>query len=152
MALTLARVMSATESPTPESAAEHFYGAALRRIRRFIVVLAGVGLFVCLIKFGWLVAAGFLVGAIISYTNYIWLEAMVAALGERITSGQSRERGGVLVVRAVLRYAFIALGAYVIFRVSSAGLYGFLAGVCLTIAAIACEAAVEVYVGLRRGL
>ena len=61
------------------------------------------------------------------------------------------DSNGIIVVRAVLRYAFIALGAYVIFRVSLTGLYGFLAGVCLTIAAIACEAAVEVYVGLRRG-
>jgi hypothetical protein len=52
----------------------------------------------------------------------------------------------------VLRYALIALGAYVIFRVSLAGLYGFLGGLCLTIAAIACEAVVEIYVGLRRGL
>ena len=57
-----------------------------------------------------------------------------------------------IVVRAVLRYAFIALGAYVIFRVSLAGLYGFLGGLCLSIAAIACEAVVEIYVGLRRGL
>jgi hypothetical protein len=98
------------------------------------------------------VAAGFLVGAIISYVNHVWLERVIIALGERITSGQSRERGGIIVGRAVLRYAFIALGAYVIFRVSLAGLYGFLGGVCLTIAAVACEAAVEMYVGLRRGL
>ena len=144
--------MSSTESPPPESPAEQFYGAALRRIRRFILILGGVGLVVCLLRFGRVVAAGFLVGAIISYTNHVWLERMIEALGERITSGQSRERGGIIVVRAVLRYAFIALGAYVIFRVSLAGLYGFLGGVCLTIAAIACEAAVEVYVGLRRGL
>ena len=144
--------MSGIESTTPDSAAEKFYGAAMRRIRRFILVLGGVGLVVCLARFGRVVAAGFLVGAVISYTNHVWLERMIEALGERIVSGQSRERGGVIVVRAVLRYAFIALGAYVIFRVSLTGLYGFLAGVCLTIAAIACEAAVEVYVGLRRGL
>jgi hypothetical protein len=144
--------MSGIESTTPNSAAEKFYGAAMRRIRRFILVLGGVGLVVCLARFGRVVAAGFLVGAVISYTNHVWLERMIEALGERIVSGQSRERGGIIVVRAVLRYAFIALGAYVIFRVSLTGLYGFLAGVCLTIAAIACEAAVEVYVGLRRGL
>jgi hypothetical protein len=144
--------MPATESPTHENAADQFYGAALRRIRRFILVLGCLGLAVCLAKFGWVVAAGFLVGAIISYTNHIWLERMIDALGERMTSGQSYERGGILVLRAVLRYAFIAVGAYVIFRVSLAGLYGFLGGVCLTIAAVACEAAVEVYVGLRRGL
>jgi hypothetical protein len=146
--------MSATESTapdSPDSPAEKFYGAALGRIRRFIVVLGGVGLLVCVLRFGRVVAAGFLVGAIISYVNHVWLERMIEALGERITSGESRERGGILVVRAVLRYLFIALGAYVIFRVSLAGLYGFLGGVCLTVAAIACEAAVEVYVGLRRG-
>jgi hypothetical protein len=98
------------------------------------------------------VAAGFLLGAIVSYVNHAWLERVVAALGERITSGQSRERGGAIVARAVLRYAFIAGGAYVIFRVSKSGLYGFLGGICLTIGAIACEAVVEMYVGLRRGL
>ena len=144
--------MPATESPTPESMADHFYGAALVRIRRFILVLGGVGLVVCLIRFGGVVAAGFLLGSIIAYVNHIWLERMIEALGERITRGESRERGGIIVARAVLRYAFIALGAYVIFRVSLAGLYGFLGGICVTIAAIACEAAVEVYVGLRRGL
>src|ERR1035441_3270906 len=144
--------MATTEYPYPESPAEKFYGASLRRIRRFILILGSVSLVVCLLRFGRVVAAGFLVGAIISYTNHVWLERMIEALGERIATGQSRERGGIIVVRAVLRYAFIALGAYVIFRVSLTGLYGFLAGVCLTIAAIACEAAVEVYVGLRRGL
>jgi hypothetical protein len=144
--------MSASEMPSPDSPAEQFYGAALGRIRRFILILGLAGVVGCQLKFGWVVAGGFLLGATISYVNHLWLERMVAALGERIISGVSRERGGILVVRAVLRYAFIALGAYVIFRVSLAGLYGFLAGVCLTIAAIACEAAVEMYVGLRRGL
>ena len=143
--------MLVTVSPTTDSAGEHFYREALRRIRRFILILGGLGLAVCLVRFGSVVATGFLVGAIIAYVNHIWLERMIGALGERITSGHSRERGGIIVARAVLRYAFIALGAYVIFRVSLAGLYGFLAGVCLTIAAIACEAAVEIYVGLRHG-
>ena len=121
------------------------------RIRRFILVLGAVGVVVCLVWFGRVVTAGFVVGAVISYVNHVWLERVIAGLGERITSGQSTERGGIIVARAVLRYAFLAAGAYVIFRVSLAGLYGFLGGVCLTIAAIACEAAVEVYVGLRRG-
>jgi len=144
--------MSAIGPSTSESAAEQFYAAAMRRIRRFILILGGLGLSVCLLRFGVVPAAGFLIGAIIAYVNHAWLERMIEALGERITSGQSRERGGIIVIRAILRYAFIALGAYVIFRVSLAGLYGFLGGICLTIAAIACEAAVEIYVGLRHGL
>jgi hypothetical protein len=117
-----------------------------------MVILGAIGVVVCLLCFGRIVAVGFLVGALLSYLNHVWLERVVGALGERITSGQSTERGGIIVARAVLRYAFLAVGAYVIFRVSLVGLYGFLAGVCLTIAAIACEVVVEVYVGLRRGL
>lgn len=140
------------ESAMPDTRSEHFYGEALHRIRRFILVLGVVGLILCFARFGRVVAAGFLLGALISYVNHVWLERVIAALGERITSGQSRERGGMIVARAVLRYAFLAVGAYVIFRVSVAGLYGFLAGICLTIAAVLCEAAVEIYFGLRNGL
>lgn len=141
-----------TDPTLTNSQAERFYGAALGRIRRFLVILSVIGVSICLIRFGWVVATGFLLGAAVSYVNHVWLERVVGALGERIATGQSNERGGGIVARAVLRYAFIALGAYVIFRISVAGLYGFLGGVCLTIAAIACEAAVEIYVGLRRGL
>jgi len=139
-------------STLPDPSSERFYGAALMRIRRFIVVLGVVGAIVCLVRFGRIVALGFLLGAVISYINHVWLEGAVAALGERITTGQSHEKGGVIVARAVLHYAFLAVGAYVIFKVSLAALYGFLAGICLTIAAVVCEAVVEIYVGLRRGL
>jgi ATP synthase I chain len=133
-----------------ETPADRFYDGALERIRRFILYLGAAGLVVCLVRFGPVVSAGFAVGAIVSYVNHVWLERVIAGLGERIVSGQSTEKGGIIVARAVLRYAFLAVGAYVIFRVSLAGLYGFLGGVCVTIAAVACEAAVEIYVGLRR--
>ncbi len=139
---------------TPEStsaAAEHFLDTALGRIRKFLLVLSGIGLMVCGIFFRWPVIVGFLAGAIISYVNHLWLERAIEALGERITSQQSRERGGIIVLRALLRYVLIAGGAYVIFNVSLAALYGFLGGVCLPIAAVACEVAVEIFVTLRRG-
>jgi len=112
--------------------------------------LAGLGVLVCGWFFGLPGLLGFLVGAGISYVNHRWLERMVAALGERITTSHSRERGGLLVLRAMLRYVSIALAAYVIFRVSRTGLYGFLAGICLPIAAIACEVGVELVLGLRQ--
>jgi len=144
--------MPESETPSAESPAERFYGGALGRIRRFILILGAVGVVVCLVWFSRAATAGFLIGTVISYVNHAWLERVVSALGERITSGQSREQGGGIVARAVLRYAFIALGAYVIFKVSKAGLYGFLGGICVTIGAVACEAAVEMYTGLRRGL
>jgi ATP synthase I chain len=133
------------------SDADQFFDRALERIRKFMLILAALGLAACLVLFRWPVAAGFAAGAIVSYLNHRWLERAVEAVGERITSGQIRERGGGIVARAVLRYVLVAVGAYVIFNVSRAGLYGFLGGVCLPIAAVACEVAVELFVALRPG-
>jgi hypothetical protein len=141
-----------SEPSVSAAPAERFYGGALQRIRRYIVVLGLAGTGFSLARYGWSTGAGFGLGALISYVNHVWLEGVVSALGERITTGQSRERGGIIVARAVFRYAFLAAGAYVIFRVSPAALLGFLAGICVTIAAVLCEAAVEIYIGLRRGL
>lgn len=140
----------ATSEPT-SSAADSFFDQALRRIRQFLLVLAIAGAVVCALLFRWPATAGFVIGAIVSYVNQIWLERAVDALGARITTAQSHERGGIIIFRAVLRYIFIAAGAYVIFNVSLAALYGFLGGVCLPIAAVACEVAVEIFVALRRG-
>jgi hypothetical protein len=139
---------------TPESSApaiEAFLDRALPRIRRFMLVLGASGTMACLVFFRWPAAAGFVVGATISYVNQHWLEQAIEALGERITNQNSSERGGLIVFRAMLRYALIAAGAYVIFNVSLAALYGFLAGVCLPIAAVACEVVVEIFITLRHG-
>jgi hypothetical protein len=133
------------------SPADVFLAGALQRIRKYMMAASAIGLVVCVVLFPWPVAAGFLAGAIVSYVNHRWLEGAIDAIGERITTGDSKERGGGIVVRAALRYAFIAMGAYVIFNVSRAGLYGFLVGVCLPIVAVVCEAAVEVFVTLRHG-
>jgi len=139
-----------TPEPT-SSKADQFFDRALERIRKFMLAIAVLGLVACIAFFRWPVVAGFVAGAVVSYVNHRWLERAVEALGERITTGQSRERGGGIVFRAVLRYVFVAVGAYVIFNVSLAGLYGFLGGVCLPVAAISCEVAVELFVALRRG-
>jgi ATP synthase I subunit len=144
--------MRVTDHPPTDTPAGRFYDSALERVRRFILVLGVAGVLVCLVGFGRVVTAGFVVGAVISYVNHVWLERVINGLGERIASGQSTERGGIIVARAVLRYVFLAAGAYVIFRVSLAGLYGFLAGICLTIAAFACEAVVEIFAGFRSEL
>jgi hypothetical protein len=149
------RYSDLVSTPTPEPSsvsAEPFLDRALGRIRKFLLALSGVGVLVCLAFFRWPVTVGFAVGAAISYLNQRWLERAIEALGERIANQQSRERGGVIVFRSLLRYVLIAGGAYVIFNVSRGGLYGFLGGVCLPIAAMACEVVVEVFVTLRRGI
>ncbi len=55
-------------------------------------------------------------------------------------------------VRFLLRYFLMALGAYAIFTVSRASLFGLFAGLFLPVAAIVCEAAFEAYAVLVRGL
>jgi hypothetical protein len=140
--------VSVSTAPDPDTA-RHFYDGALARIRRFMLGISGLGVLLCGWFWGWPGLLGFLIGAGISYVNHRWLERMVDALGERITTEHSGERGGLLVVRALLRYVSIAVASYVIFKVSRAGLFGFLAGVCLPVAAVACEVGVELVVGLR---
>ena len=116
-----------------------------------MLILMVAGIVTCLVLFRWPVTAGFAVGAAISYINQRWLERAISALGDRITNEQSTERGGLIVFRAMLRYVLIAAAAYVIFNVSLAGLYGFLGGVFLPMAAVACEVAVELVKALQHG-
>jgi hypothetical protein len=130
---------------------ENFLDRALPRIRRLMLILTASGILICGMFFRWQVTAGFIAGAVISYLNQRWLEHGIDALGVRITTQQSGERGGGIVLRAALRYVLIAFGAYAIFNVSRVGLFGFLGGVCLPFAAIACEVAAEMFVMLRRG-
>ena len=140
---------------TPESAGpltSEFLDRALPRIRKFMLIFAVSGALGFAAFLGWAAMAGFVTGAAISYLNQRWLERAIEALGERITTQESTERGGAIVFRAVLRYALIACGAYVIFNVSLSGLYGFLGGVLLPIAAIACEVAIEIFIALRHGI
>jgi hypothetical protein len=144
------RIVKAVSASLGSRNPQQFYDGALARIRQFMLGLSGLGVLLCAWFLGWPGALGFVIGASISYINHRWLERMVDAIGERITTGHSQERGGLLVVRAVLRYVSIAVAAYVIFKISKAGLYGFLAGICLPIGAIACEVAVELVKGLRR--
>lgn len=114
--------------------------------------LSVLGVLLCCWFFGGAGVLGFLVGAGISYINHRWLEGVVHALGERITTGESSERGGLLVLRALLRYVSIGVAAYAIFKISRAGLFGFLSGVCLPIAAVACETGIELFMGLLHEL
>ncbi len=145
--------MSSSELHSNDSSpAESFYSGALDRIRRTMMVLAVIFTAAGCWRYGWKVAAGFAVGCLIAYVNFHWLKRVVNAMGERVTGGGGRQQSGSgIVLRFLLRYAFIAVGAYVIFKISPASLYGLLAGLFLPVAAILCEAAWEGYMALRRG-
>ena len=131
---------------------EIFYDRALWRMQRVIgvsgiAVIAGSAL-----RFGLAVALGATLGVALAWHNFRWLTQAVNALGERITTGQSRERGGLIVFRFTARILLIALGSYVIFKHSHRGLYGYLIGLCVPVIALLCEAGYEVFCAFRRGL
>ncbi len=139
--------------PEPEQAAsEHFYSGALRRIGRFMAVLAPLLVAAAAWRFGWRTALGFALGCVIAYVNFDWLKRVIAGFVDRATGAATSESGQGIVVRFLLRYVLMAIGAYVILTVSPASLNGLLAGLFLPVAAIACEAVYELYAALARGV
>jgi hypothetical protein len=101
---------------------------------------------------GWRTALGIACGCAVAYLNFHWLKHGVEALADRIVRAGRPQSGKEIVARFLLRYVLMGLAAYGILTVSPASLYGLLAGLFLPVAAIACEAAYEVYVALARGL
>jgi small-conductance mechanosensitive channel len=142
-----------TSSPTESvDAAESVYARALPRILRCMVALGVILSAAAWVAYGWRVAAGFACGSAIAYLNFQWLKSGVTALADEITQTGRRQSSKGIVLRFLLRYVLIALGAYVILTVSPVSLYGLFAGLFLPVAGIACEAAYEAYVAVVRGL
>ncbi len=131
---------------------EAFYAGAYGRIVRLMLVLGVVLSVLALIRFGVVIAAGFVVGCAIGMLNFHWLKRVVSAVVERAAGTGERPRSAGVVLRFLLRYLLVAAAAYAIFRVSLASLYGLLAGLFLPVAAILVEAVYEVYAALRRGI
>jgi small-conductance mechanosensitive channel len=141
-----------TEPGLGQAASKDFYSGALRRIRRFMAVLAPFLVAIAWWKFGARLAAGFVFGCVIAYVNFYWLKRVIVAFADRATETAGSQSGQGVVFRFLLRYVLMALGAYAILTVSPASLNGLLAGLFLPVAAIACEAFYELYAALVRGV
>lgn len=135
----------------PNPQADHFYAGAVRRIVRVLLVLALISPLPVWRFYGTLAAAGFFLGALVSWFNFKSLARSVEGLADRIVETHSRERGGIVVLRFLLRYVLVGIVAYAIFRGSLQAFRGFLFGLCLPVGAMLCEAAFEAYSALRRG-
>jgi small-conductance mechanosensitive channel len=137
----------------PEAAnAELFYSGALDRIRHFMAALAVPLVAAAWWKFGIRAAAGLACGCFIAYVNFYWLKRVISGFVDRAAGATTSLSRDGIVFRFLLRYVLMAVGAYVILTVSPASLNGLLAGLFLPVAAIACEAAYEVYAALVRGM
>jgi hypothetical protein len=137
-----------TEIP-PE--ADRFYAGAVQRIVRVLLALTVVTPFAVWRFYGAACASGFFLGSLISWLNFKSLAYSVEGLADRIVEARSRERGGTIVTRFLLRYVLVGIVAYAIFRGSSQAFRGFLFGLCLPVGAMLCEAAFEAYAAFRRG-
>jgi hypothetical protein len=135
---------------TTDPSSEAFYSGALDRISRFMIVLALGFSAAAWLRYGWRVALGYACGSAVAYLNFHWLKRVVIALADRATQTSEMQSSQGVVLRFLLRYVLMALGAYVIFTVSRASLYGLFAGLFLPVAAIACEAAYELWVALAK--
>ena len=98
---------------------------------------------------GWRTGLGVLLGVVIAYVNFYWLEKVVEGIVtltiQRGVPASSRR----IVQRFLLRYFLMALVAFVILTVSRESLYGLFAGLLLPVAAILCEAAYQAYQVIR---
>jgi hypothetical protein len=137
--------------PAAATNSDDFYSGALDRIRKFMLALALLLTIAVAWKFGRSAALGFLLGAVIAYLNFQWLKSGVSGLADRVTNTGKAQSGKGIVARFLLRYVLLGGAAYVILTSFPASLRGLFAGLFLPVAAIACEAAYEVYAALTRG-
>jgi hypothetical protein len=142
---------AALGDPPDQAQPERFFAGAISRILKFTVLIAALLLLPTLWRFGVAAALGFAAGAAVSWVNFQSLRRGVEGLAQRVAGHQSSQRGGVVVLRFVLRYLLVAACAYAIFKSSRQAFEGFLFGVCLPVAAMLVEAAYETYMVFRRG-
>jgi ATP synthase I chain len=138
-------------SPSPaDIRLQSFNEHALSRMFRTMLISGAILVAPAFWLYGAAGAVGFAAGAAVSCINFRALQSSVEALAERIIDQRSREKGGRIVLRFLVRYGLVALTAYAIFRGSALAFRGFLWGLCLPVAAMMIEAALEAYVAFGR--
>jgi hypothetical protein len=93
---------------------------------------------------------GFAFGAAVSYVNFRSLKRGVEGLTDRVANQNSQEKGGLIVLRFLVRYGLVGAVAYAIFKGSSLAFSGFLWGLCVPVAALMAEAVWQGYAAFRR--
>jgi hypothetical protein len=108
---------------------------ACRRIVRSMAAIGAAGTAVAWGAWDWRYGAGFLLGALISGLNFLFIRGMVNRLGE------ARPRGG---FRMAVRYPLLAACAYVILRFSPIKVSAVLAGIFVFTSAVFIEVIFEI--------
>ncbi len=137
------------EVPANDVRLAALYSRALPRMLRVMLAVSVPLLVPAWWFYSWLGGVGFAAGALVSYLNFRVLARGVESLAERIVNQHSREKGGQIVLRFLVRYALVGAVAYAIFKGSTLAFYGFLWGLCLPVAAMMIEAGFEAYAAFR---
>ncbi|MGB9203856.1 MAG: ATP synthase subunit I [Terriglobales bacterium] len=144
------------EDPLAETPDQHAirdpltYERIIPRVLRNMLVASVLLLAPAFWFYRWAGAIGFAFGAAVSYVNFRSLKLGVEGLADRIVNRSSREKGGRIVLRFVVRYGLVGAVAYAIFKSSSLAFRGFLWGLCVPVAALMAEAAWAGYTAFRR--
>jgi len=120
------------------------------RLLRIMLVVSVLLLGPAFWFYRWAGAIGFAFGAAVSYINFRSLTRGVEGLTDRIVNRDSKEKGGRILWRFVVRYGLVGAVAYAIFKGSSLAFRGFLWGLCVPAAALMVEAVWEGCAGFRR--
>jgi len=126
------------------------YDRLIPRVLRNILIAGVVFVAVAYRYYGWPGVVGFAAGTAVSYINFRSLSRGVEALTDRIANQNSRERGGWILLRFVIRYGLVGAAAYAIFKSSGVAFRGFLWGLCVPVGALLAEAIWEGFTALRR--
>lgn len=126
------------------------YERVIPRVLRNMLVVSVLLLGPAFWFYRWAGTIGFAFGAAVSYVNFHSLTRGVEGLADRIVNQNSPEKGGLIILRFVVRYGLVAAVAYAIFKVSWLAFRGFLWGLCVPVAALMAEAVWEGYTAFRR--
>lgn len=125
------------------------YEGIIPRILRNLLVVSAVLLAPVFWVYRWSGLVGFAFGTAVSYINFRSLTRSVEALADRIVNQHSREKGGWIILRFLVRYGLVGAAAYVIFIGSLQVFRGFLWGLCVPVPALMAEAVWEGYNAFR---
>jgi ATP synthase I chain len=125
---------------------EAFLSRAYQRIQRIVIVLSVVTAILAALLLGWRSGAGFAIGALVGYINFVWLHQAAAAMTERMIAPGRKAASRLGVVLAFAgRYIFVIGAAYVIFKSQPRMLAGFTAALFFPIVAATCEGIYEAF-------
>ena len=135
------------EAPAP---ADDLYARTIERVQRVMIVIGIAASATAQAYFGWRTSLGVVLGCAIGYVNFHWLKSVVAGLADLTVQSRTPASSRGIVYRFLLRYFLMAIVGFAILTVSRESLYGFFAGLLVTVAALLCEAAYEAYAALVR--